>query len=346
MRVALELPLFVECGPGLLDQAAQLILARCGNVTSILVVSGPTTVHLYGSSLSAQCSRFVPTELLVVDGATMWSVHKVSERIRAGRADLVVGLGGGKVLDTAKYAASLCGVGYVAVPTSLSSDSVASPVAVLKDSEGKGHSLSCHPPRGVVIDTNVLAQSPAKLLRAGAGDVIANITALFDWKLARDRVGEAFDDVAYLFADSATQMVLAIDSATENESFLRTLVNAILLDGVAMIIAGSSRPCSGSEHLFSHALDHLYGGAGLHGVQVALGSLVCAALQGQDWRSLRRQLERLGLPVAPAQLGLKVSEVIDALVYGPATRPGRYTILSQVGEQEIEDAVVTVFCAE
>ena len=77
-----------------------------------------------------------------------------------------------------------------------------------------------------------------------------------------------------------------------------------MLSGLAMEIAGSSRPCSGSEHLISHAIDQLYPGTARHGEQVAFGALLCSRFQGEDWPALKRLMASAGMERAVSGFGL------------------------------------------
>ena len=108
------------------------------------------------------------------------------------------------------------------------------------------------------------------------------------------------------------------------------IVEALISAGVASCIAGSSRPCSGAEHLFSHALDKIAPGKGLHGEKCGLGSIMIAKLQGQDWKKIAKTLKNLGAPTTARQIGLKDEQIIDALVIAQDLRPERYTILKEV----------------
>lgn len=102
-----------------------------------------------------------------------------------------------------------------------------------------------------------------------------------------------------------------------------------------MAIAGSSRPCSGSEHLFSHAIDILAREKGfrpaLHGEQVALGAIMMAYLHGMRWRRIKSFLQGLNIPVTAKELGLDKEIVIEALTMAHSIRPDRFTILGGAG---------------
>jgi glycerol-1-phosphate dehydrogenase [NAD(P)+] len=92
-------------------------------------------------------------------------------------------------------------------------------------------------------------------------------------------------------------------------------------------IAGSSRPCSGSEHLFSHALDRVSEKPSLHGEQCGVGAIMMMYLHGGDWRKVRSALHAIGAPTTAKELGVTNEEIIEALVGAHAVRPERYTIL-------------------
>jgi len=164
----------------------------------------------------------------------------------------LIGIGGGKALDVAKYTASLAGLPYFAAPTSLSNDGFCSPQASLT-LEGKRRSLPSGLPEAVVVDLAVCQRAPLTLWHSGVGDLSAKFTAVSDWKLAFQRQGVPVNDLAALMSDASVFQFMA--NPASDEQGIRLLATALMLNGVAMEIAGSSRPASGSEHLISHALD-------------------------------------------------------------------------------------------
>jgi len=98
-----------------------------------------------------------------------------------------------------------------------------------------------------------------------------------------------------------------------------------------MSVAGSSRPCSGSEHLFSHALDRVSSRPSLHGEQCGVGAIMMMYLHGGDWHRLKNALLTIGAPTTAQELGVTNEEVILALVMAHTIRPDRYTILGDNG---------------
>lgn len=94
-----------------------------------------------------------------------------------------------------------------------------------------------------------------------------------------------------------------------------------------MSVAGSSRPTSGSEHMFSHAIDIMYPGRAMHGEQCGVGSIMMMYLHGGDWKVIRDALDNIGAPTTGRQIGLKDEEVIEALTVAAGIRKDRFTIL-------------------
>lgn len=254
-------------------------------------------------------------------------------------ADAVVAIGGGRVLDLAKLAAARAGLVVVTVPTQLSHDGICSPVAVVPDESGATESLGAIAPRLVYLSLPTLLQAPVASVRAGIGDLLANPLALRDWALAAERGLEQADQRAWDLSVESFQAVEAyldedLGRLASERSFLRKLADALVLSGMSMICAGTSRPASGGEHEISHALDELFGGRALHGAQVAFGCIFSVALYGEDPTAFRARLKRLGLPQDPRQLRLSRDDVVELLMKAPDTRPGRYTILEHADLDE------------
>ena len=254
----------------------------------------------------------------------------------------LVGIGGGRTLDLAKYAASLSGLPMVAVATSLAHDGLASPVASLEDHGRKG-SYGVQMPIAVMVDLDYVRRSDPALRRGGVGDVISNLSAIADWRLAERVRGEEVDGVAVTFARTAATSIVHRDDGIDDDAFLIALAEALVLSGLAMATAGSSRPCSGGDHEILHAIDHLFPGTAGHGELAGAASLFTAFLRGEDGLSagLDACLRRHGLPRVPADLGLTEEQFAQAVSYAPQTRPDRYTILEHLdlGEEEVRRRV-------
>jgi glycerol-1-phosphate dehydrogenase [NAD(P)+] len=243
---------------------------------------------------------------------------------------VAIAVGGGRVIDPVKLAAARTGIDFVSVPTTISNDGISSPVSSLVNRRGERSTHAARMPCGIVVDVDAIGTAPAPTLRAGVGDLISNLTACMDWRLA-DRLGEErFDAYSAMIAEAAARPALDLHDLDSRETH-EILAHGLLLSGLAMAAAGTSRPCSGAEHLISHALDAQLGSrAALHGEQVAIGCLVSAAAHGSALLpELHRLYRRLGLPVSPEDLGLTRTELAEAVAAAPAIRPDRWTVLSE-----------------
>lgn len=267
-----------------------------------------------------------------------WAAE-VARLAASSGADAVVAVGGGRCLDVAKLAAARAGLVNVAVPTQLSHDGICSPVAVVPNDDGLSESLGAIAPRMVFLSLPTLLGAPLKTIAAGLGDLLANPFALRDWKLAAERGLESIDQRAWDISVESFELIegdLDTDPAVSRRDpkFVRRLADALVMSGLAMIVAGTSRPASGAEHEISHAIDALLGGRALHGEQVAFGCIFSSALYGDDIAPFRERLQRLGLPDQPLKLQLNTDELARVLLAAPGTRPGRFTILEDANLDE------------
>src|SRR5260370_18198975 len=177
-------------------------------------------------------------------------------------------MGGGKTIDVTKFAAHRAGIRMVAVATNLAHDGIASPISSLEHESGKG-SYGVVPPVAVVVDLDRVRSGPPRMVRAGIGDVVNNLSAIADWELAAADLGEPVDGLAVTLARTAAQAGPHKPGTVDDDEFLTVLAESLVLSGIAMTVAGSSRPSSGGDHEILHALHQLFPGAGRHGALAA-----------------------------------------------------------------------------
>lgn len=257
------------------------------------------------------------------------SLNQIQKDVKKDNSDLIAGIGGGRSVDTAKLISYNLGKPFVSVPTAASHDGMASPFVSVKSD--KPHSIVATSPMGVFVDIDIIKKAPAKLLASGCGDLIANITAVKDWQLGHKKKKEYYGRYAADLALMSAEIVMENSSKFAKKGLdARVIVEGLISAGVASCIAGSSRPCSGGEHLVSHALDKLAPGIGLHGEKCGLGSIMIAKLQGKDWKKIVSTLKNVGAPTTAKQIGLNSDVVIQALMIAQDLRPERYTILKEI----------------
>ncbi len=325
-----RLPSHVVMEEGALDRLPEVLeVLGC---RKLLLVTDENVWRLLGSGVEGVLRGSAELMVSFVRGSGYPSVDTVRAVIAERDPCAVAGLGGGRPIDVAKYAAHLEGLPFVSVPTALSHDGFASPIVALKDEQGNPVSLFTKPPAAVIVDLSVVSRAPRRLLASGAGDILAKLTSVADARLAQREIGERIPEAALEMAEAAYRILASHigELARWSGEGVRLLAEAGLLAGMAMAVAGSSRPCSGSEHLFSHALDKLFPGRdSLHGEQVGVGAVVAAYLHGLDWEGLRESLRRVGAPTTVTELGVTLEQAAQALELAPKLRE-RYTILHKL----------------
>jgi glycerol-1-phosphate dehydrogenase [NAD(P)+] len=333
-------PLAVDIWAGAVGALAPLLAdRRISSGGHVAVAVGPGQGEEIAALLRPQLEN---AEIWTVEGGSVEAAQDLARRLREGFYDALVGIGGGRTIDVAKHAASACGLPVVTVATSLAHDGIASPVASLEEG-GRKSSYGVQMPIAVVVDLDYVRRSEPALRRSGIGDAVSNLAAIADWRLAEREQGEPVDGVAVTFAHTAASSVLYRTDGIDDEAFLIALAEALVLSGLAMATAGSSRPCSGGDHEILHAIDHLFPDTARHGELAGAASLFTSFLHGDEplARDIDACLARHGLPRTPAELGLSEDQFVQAVLHAPATRPDRYTILEhlQLDEQGARERV-------
>ncbi|GIE87249.1 iron-containing alcohol dehydrogenase family protein [Actinoplanes regularis] len=326
---SVQTPLHIEVRRGAVADLARILAdGRISAGGEVAVVVGPGLGERIAELLRPSLRS---ATIYVTGGGTLDAALELADKLRAGHYDAVVGIGGGRTVDTAKYAASRWGLPMVSVATSLANDGIASPVASLVNDGIKG-SYGVHIPFGVIVDLDFVETGPDRINRAGIGDVLSNISALADWELARMIRGEPVDGLAASLARMGAEAMLTMPGDMGDDAFVTVLAESLISSGLAMAICGSSRPSSGGCHEIMHAIDSLFPDTASHGELAGLGALFCTFLRGDDRRfgQMADCLERHQLPRTPSDVGLDADQFIRAVEFAPRTRPDRYTIIEHL----------------
>jgi glycerol-1-phosphate dehydrogenase [NAD(P)+] len=325
-------PRHVLMGTNALDQLGEVVSDLELEAPGIVVVDEGTQRLVGGRVKAALEAVGLDPHFYVSPEPTMKSVQactKMGKRVGAG---WYVGAGGGSVIDVAKLAAFEHGPAWISAPTSASHDGICSGRASMKERAGSV-SVEAKPPAAIVADTAIISKAPYRMLAAGCADVVSNLTAVLDYKLAHRLKAEEYSSFAAVLARTAAEQILentqVIKPGIEEACWL--VVKSLVVSGVSMAVAGSSRPASGAEHLFGHALDRLAPGAAMHGETVGLGTILMMHLHGGDWQRVRDGLRELGAPTTAKELGIPGKKVLQALTTAHTVRPDRYTILGETG---------------
>jgi glycerol-1-phosphate dehydrogenase [NAD(P)+] len=248
--------------------------------------------------------------------------------------EAVVAIGGGTVIDFCKYVAFLNQVPLTSVPTLISNDAFASPTSSLVV-DGERKTVKSTVPHGVIVDTEIIMQAPRKFLFGGIGDLFCKTTAVFDWKVAYKNTGELVNDFAARVSQNAADTFTYYEKKDMDDvEYVGIIASSLLMSGIAMIIAGNSRPASGSEHLISHAYDRVAKSPGLHGLQVGVASYAVSYLQRDTHARIRKDISDSGFFDFMKENPLDREDFLRALMLAPDIKQNFFTILSERGNIE------------
>lgn len=334
-------------GPGALSELS-LLMARHGFSKAIAIVDPAVIDHVRNA-----CAG-MPVDFLVFGGEC---TQDEAERLAAGMSDqdLVIGVGGGKGLDTAKMVSIIRKVGFFSVPTIASNDAPASRLVVLYDQNHRivGTRHMAFNPDVVLVDTDLIARAPARFLRAGIGDAL---TKFFEARAVQESAGANFLSAAPPFmagvlGAACLEIVLsegpaclaAHGASVRPNGFERLVEAAILMSGLAFESGGLS-----VAHAMTRGLtrDLRIAGA-LHGEQVAYGVLVQLVLEG-DAAMLERIRDfnlSIGLPTTLADFGIGHSEaqqIIETVAEGAMTAPYIRSFRFAIRHEDLVEAMTSL----
>lgn len=328
------LPIIFQVDEGIILDVNEYLIRNKLFFSNVLVVSGKSYSFKYAEKLANKNSWAT----YILEDNSFKDVEELRAHSLTNNIDLIIGVGGGKVIDTVKRVSYLTNINHLSVPTIISNDGLVSPIAVIKNDLGRTESLPAMMPMGVVIDIDVIKDSPIHFIRAASGDILSNLSATNDWILAFMENKERMNDIAYHLSKSAANSLLHYESVClKSKQFLRLVVQGQINSGIAMSLAGTSRPCSGSEHLISHAVDFLeYSDNVLHGTQVASISLFTLFLQDKLEPKHIDYANNTNIPIVFTELLNTKSESTMRKLYqkSKSMRPGRVTILDKISEEE------------
>ena len=332
-----NLPVLFQIETGSIHKIAKYLKDKNLRFRRVLIVSGASfSANVAKSMLDGpKASKW---QHLVIESNSTDEADRLQAYVFQNAIDLLVAVGGGKVLDVAKRVSLLQRVNQLAVPTIISNDGIASPISVLRKSDGKTTSLAAQTPIGVIVDVDIVRNAPRKYWQAAAGDILSNASSSNDWMLARDQLGEPVDDTALEMSILAVNSLLNYGEASlELDRYVRQIVHSLFCSGVAMGITGSSRPCSGSEHMISHAIDYLgLSPDTLHGIQVGSATLFTLHLQRQLRPEAIAFAKSWNIPLLFSQLSPDVERELEQIFdIARDMRPGRYTVLDRFSPDQL-----------
>lgn len=325
----IKTPALIKTGSDIISDIDALLHQAHLYYPSLILVTQNNLFEIYRESIEANSFD----EILLFKGGDISEAPALIERIK-GKDSLIVAFGGGSILDLVKYCASRCDLPYITIPSTLSNDAIYSCVARLNE-DGKKKSYGVQPPVGIIVDLNVIRRSPRELILAGAGDLITNLSALQDWKLAYKDNNEPINELAYMLAKEAALVLFQYTSQDlYTDEFLMDLANGLISSGLSMIVSGDTRGTSGAEHMISHAIDEFFSEKStIHGLQAAWAFLKLEQyVRGNNifHDKLRTFYNSIGLSeTIEKYIPWSDEEFFKLIPYARQIRP-RYTILSKI----------------
>jgi len=328
----MEFPREVIVGNGTLDQIGDLC-RRLGYWKSLFMVTGERTFKIAGQrTIDLLEEQGLEVNYVVVSSQApnLHDIRTIEREIAQCKPNAVLGVGGGTRIDLGKLSSARQGVPFISIPTTASHDGIASPCVSLRGLD-RPYSVMGQSPMAVIADTSIIIQAPRRFLASGCGDVVSKFISTRDWKIAHERRNEYYGQYSSSLALMSARHVAENADIIKpgSEEGLRIVLEALVSCGVAMGVAGTSRPCSGSAHLFSHALNTIVEKPAMHGEQCGLGAVMMGYLHGTDWRRIRNVLRKVGAPTRASEIGVKPEYIVRALVKARGIRPERYTILDE-----------------
>lgn len=324
----IAIPTILKVGKGTLKNLGTYLKAN--RMEHAVIYFGNGLIEMFGTDVmqSLRENHVKVLEYRELDSVRIEDIIELAFSIDV-KTQVIVGIGGGKVIDAAKYAAYLRKLPFISVPTSASSDGFSSASASLLV-DGRRTSVPARMAYGIIADTEVIKSAPEKFLYSGIGDLVSKITALYDWVYEDENGYAVLNDFAVMIAKKAVNSFVRTPFQNIHEDlFLRELLDSLAMSGIANEIAGSSAPTSGSEHLISHALDKMSESPQLHGIQVGVATYLMSRVQNHRYQRVNTIFADTGFWDYVKTLELKREDYEQAIDAAPSIKPYRHTYLHE-----------------
>ena len=299
-------------------------------LNKVVIYFGNGLIDMFGSVVmqSLHSAGVEVIEYQELDTVNLDDITKLAFA-HPNQTQAIVGIGGGKVIDAAKYSGYLRRLPFVSVPTSSSSDGFASSSASLII-DGHRSSVPARMAYGIIVDADIIRSAPEKFLYSGIGDMVSKVTATFDWEYEESKGAAKVNDCSMMIAQKAVNSFIRTPfDSIHDDMFLDELLDSLAISGIANEIAGSSAPTSGSEHLISHALDKKSQAPQLHGIQVGIATYIMSIVQNNRVDEIREFLSKTGFFGYVEGLDLSIDDYINAIDEAPSVKPFRHTYLHE-----------------
>ena len=311
------------------------------DLKKVVIFFGNGLIDMFGQTVmqSLRDNDIEVLEYQELDTVKLEDINELAFSL-PNRTQAVIGIGGGKVIDAAKYCSFLRKLPFISIPTSASSDGFSSASASLIIN-GRRNSVPAKMAYGIIVDIDVIKSAPERFLYSGIGDMVSKITALYDWVFENKKGYSDINDCAMMIAKKSVNSFVRTPFETiKDDLFLKELLDSLAMSGIANEIAGNSTPTSGSEHLISHALDKKSENPQLHGVQVGIATYLMSLVQDHRYQRIRTIFTDTGFFDYVETLNLNVNDYIEAIDLAPSIKPFRHTYLHEEEYREMAKRIL------
>ena len=316
----IAIPTILKVGKGTLENLGTYI--KSSGMSNAVIYFGNDLIDMFGETVMKSLKD---AGVNVLGYREMDSI-KIEELIGIAfdidsKAQVVVGIGGGKVIDGAKY-------GFSSASASLLVN-------------GRRTSVPARMAYGIVADTQIIKSAPEKFIYSGIGDMVSKITALYDWVYEDQKGYTELNDFAMMIAKKAVNSFVRTPfESIKDDLFLKELLDSLAMSGIANEIAGGSAPTSGSEHLISHALDKMLPVPQLHGVQVGIATYLMSVVQNHRYKRVNIIFTDTGFWNFVEKLDLDIKDYEKAIDMAPSIKPHRHTYLHEKEYRDLAKKVL------
>ncbi|NLK39294.1 MAG: sn-glycerol-1-phosphate dehydrogenase [Clostridiales bacterium] len=276
----------VEVGSGLLATTGEILKSN-GFPSDILVVADKNTLTASSGILENLTASGFTYKLKLYDDLRIADIVQVNEIVELSTGTKgILSVGSGSLNDICRLAALKADCDFAIFATAPSMDGFASGTSPITHDNFKT-TMKAREPSIIIADTQILAKAPAILKSAGFGDLVAKYIALADWRISHILTGEYYcEAIASFVRETVNGVVSQAGKITQDdEESAGSLMEALVFSGVAMKLADSVRPASGSEHIISHfwEIKKLENGqlSDFHGRKVGVATLLTADIYHQ-----------------------------------------------------------------
>lgn len=280
----ISMPAIVEIGENIAHDVSPLLKKNHIYFEKIILFTQEKLMDIYNDFLPKE----IFFKIVFIEGGKFEEIDEIAYD-ESFRDALFVAFGGGSVIDFVKVYGTKYHNQFISMPSTLSNDAIYSPIARLQEN-GVKKSFGVTSPIGIIVDTNIIRQSPEMLLLAGIGDLVSNLSAVKDCMLGIEVKGEKIDSFSLLLSKMCVDGILNFKKEDLHTNlFIEKLSYGLIISGLSMNLALSSRPASGSEHLISHAIDEFFPEKStMHGLQVAWAQLMIEKYIREDIEEYER----------------------------------------------------------